>query len=203
MSLDRLMFPQLPDPSDKPAVCNALENTIPLVKVECQELQAMLKDYMMIDHPNNVLMCEVEDALDKAFNWCTKIRRIYQDEGFYRKSLGSKLHEDLPRFSHGSSMNILEFIGRFESLSADYEIPAEKAELFFQRFLSESLQEEMEAIREDYNKMKSTLIHKYGNIEILADQILASIVVLEKPSQESTLKSKVINKISREQHINP
>lgn len=189
--LSQLMIVEPSSPIDESTMLHILNDNLPAVKMECKELYAKLQDYLQTRHPDLELAASLEDALDEANDWYSEMKRLYFNKGLYRKSQSSKLYGDLPRFSHESSVDVLEFIRRFENISSDFEIPAEKAELFFNNYLSESLQEEMEVIREDYQKMKSTLIHRYGNIEILTDQILAPIFVLQKPTLDSDQKSKV------------
>ena len=47
-------------------------------------------------------------------------------------------------------------------------------------------------MKEDYQKMKSTLLHKYGNIEILTDQILVPLEGLDKPTANSDHRTKLV-----------
>ena len=176
---------------DKSTILDAYGNITPAVQKESHELQAILKDYAMTENPNIQLIKDIENILDEANEWCIQIRKLYYKKEFYRKSQGTNLYSNLSRFSPESDMDIFEFLRRFESLASEYEVPAEKSELFFHRFLSESLQDEMEMVRDDYERMKSILIHKYGYIEILTDQILAPLVATKKPTQDSDLQSKV------------
>ena len=98
---------------DKPTVCDAQRNLIPAIRAECQELQSILKDYVMTGHSELDLVNDIENILDQANGWCTSITQLYYGKDFYRKSQGANLHEDLPSYSHKSELDILEYFSRF------------------------------------------------------------------------------------------
>ena len=174
-SLGRLLTPRPSETLDKPTLQDIYRNSIPAVNSERKELQHMLQDYMKKRNCDSELIDSIEDVLDQADDWCAKMRFIYHKKGHHKKSQNGKLYEALPKFHPESEIDIFEFTRRFENLTAEYEIPSEQAELFYSKYLSESLQDEVVAVKEDYEKMKSILMHRYGDLKIITDNILAQV----------------------------
>ena len=189
-ALRRLLLPEPSESLDKPTLLDIYKCSLPNINAERKELQHMLRDYMKSKHCDNDLIEEIEDVLDDADDWCAKMRRIYQNKGLHKKSQNGKLYETLPKFHPESEIDIFEFLRRFENLTAEYEIPSEQAELFFSKYLSDSLQDEVVMVKENYMRMKAILMHRYGDLRIITDNILAPVVGEKVPSG-SDLKTKL------------
>lgn len=189
-ALGRLLSPRPCQSLDKATLQDVYKNVIPTVNSERKELQRMLRDYTKLRHCDDDLIEKIEDVLDNADDWCASMRLIYHNKGHHKKSQNGKLYETLPKFHPESEIDIFEFIRRFENLTADYEIPAEQAELFYSKYLSDSLQDEVVMVKENYDRMKTILMHRYGDIRIITDNILTP-VTNEKVPSHGDVKSKL------------
>ena len=56
-----------------------------------------------------------------------------------------------------------------------HDIPSEKAEYLYTKFLSLKIQEEVVRYKNDYNAMKKVLIQRYGNLKYITNKLLLHI----------------------------
>ena len=186
-ALGNLLVPEPSNDLDKATIVDVFKNQIPTVDLERRDLQKSLRDYFRMGNIN-VLLCEqVENCLEKADNWSSSMRKVYLDKGCHKKSQTHKLYDTLPKFTSTSEIDIFEFLRRFENLTSDYEISIEKAELFYSRYLSSAIQDEVVKVREDYEKMKELLLLRYGDLETITSSILSAVSKERIPTDNSDL----------------
>ena len=178
-ALGKLLIPEPSETLDKATLIDIYKNRLPIVDAERRDLQRSSRDYLKMREANINLCEEVESCLEEAETWSTKMREIYVSNGHHKKSQTHKLYDTLPKFSANSEIDIFEFLRRFENLTVDYEIASEKSELFYSRYLTASLQDEVVKVKEDYEQMKILLTVRYGDLETITNNIL-SIVSKEK-----------------------
>ena len=147
------------------------KNRVKAVEYQTQNLQSALCDYVKTNGFCLELTDQVTDVIDKSMSWSSKIRELYQSTGAYKRSQGSKLFDKLNKFSPLSDIDIYVFLKRFESSTSEFDFPEERAE-FLYKFLSSSIQEEVIRYKNDYESMKSHLIHRYGNPKILISKMI-------------------------------
>jgi hypothetical protein len=184
-SLGKLLFPEPSDTLDKATLNDMYRNRLPLVDSERRDLQRSLREYLKM-RPANLALCdEVEDSLDSADQWSANIRGIYLNNGHHKKSQTKSLYDTLPKFSSNSEIDIFEFLRRFESLTTDFEISEERAELFFSKYLTASLQDEVVKVKENYDKMKGLLLNRYGDLDTITSNILMVVIKEKMPTNNS------------------
>ena len=184
-SLGKLLFPEPSDALDKATLNDMYRNRLPLIDTERRDLQRSLREYLKMRHANLALCDEVEDSLDNADLWSTNIREIYLNNGHHKKSQTKSLYDALPKFSSHSEIDIFEFLRRFENLTTDFEIPEEKSEFFYSKYLTPPLQDEVVKVKENYEKMKALLLNRYGDLDTLTSNILVIVTKEKMPSSNS------------------
>lgn len=162
------------------------KNRVKVVDNQTQNLQATLCDYVKTNGFCPELTDQVTDVIDKGMSWSSKIRELYQSTGAYKRSQGSKLFDNLNKFSPFSEIDIYVFLKRFESLTSEFDFPEERAEFLYNKFLSSSVQEEVIRYKNDYKSMKSHLIHSYGNPRTLISRMIEPLQVEVTPDNLST-----------------
>ncbi len=186
-ALGNLLVPEPCSDLDKATIIDIYKNQIPTIDLERRDLQKSLRDYFKMRNINVSLCDQVEICLERADIWCSTMRRMYLNKGFHKKSQTHKLYDTLPKFTSTSDIDIFEFLRRFENLTSDYEISIEKAELFYSRYLSSSIQDEVVKVRENYNKMKELLLLRYGDFETITSSILSNVSKEKIPTDHTDL----------------
>ena len=190
-ALGKLMFPEPVDSIDKATLNDMYHNRLPLIDSERRDLQKSLREYLKISQANIALCDDVEDNLDSADLWATKVREIYLNKGHHKKSQTKALYETLPKFGQQSEIDIFEFTRRFENLTTEFEIPEERAELFYSKYLSPSLQDEVVKVKEHYDKMKELLLIRYGDLDTITANILVAVRKEKLPARNADLGMKL------------
>ena len=188
-ALGELLVPVPSETLDKATLIDIYKNRLPIVNAERRDLQRSSRDYLKMRDANINLCEEVEYCLEEADKWSTEMRQIYVKNGHHKKSQTHKLYDTLPKFSANSEIDIFEFLRRFENLTVDYEITAEKSELFYSRYLTTSLQDEVVKVKEDYEQMKTLLMVRYGDLNTITNNILSAVTKEKVPSDSSDLGS--------------
>jgi hypothetical protein len=186
-ALGKLLIPEPSESLDKATLNDIYKNRLPIVDAERRDLQRSSREYLKMRDANVNLCEDVESCLEEAENWSTKMRQIYVSNGHHKKSQTHKLYDTLPKFSANSEIDIFEFLRRFENLTVDYEILSEKSELFYSRYLTASIQDEVVKVREDYEKMKSLLMIRYGDLNTITNNILLAVSKEKLPTDSLDL----------------
>ena len=191
LALEKLLVPEPSKNTDKATLIDLYRNRLPIIEAERRDLQHSLRDYLKMQNASLHLCDDVEDTLDSADQWANSLREIYLQKGHHKRSQTSKLHDALPKFSPKSEIDIFEFIRRFENLTTEFEIAEEKAELFYTKYISPSLQDELVKVREDYEAMKNLLMNRYGDLDTITSNILSNITREKMPPNDADLGSKL------------
>ena len=191
LALEKLFNPEPGKNTDKATLNDLYRNRLPIIEAEKRDLQQSLRDYLKMQNANIQLCEDVEDTLDSADQWTNNLREIYLQNGHHKRSQTNKLHESLSKFSPKSEIDIFEFIRRFENITTEFEIAEEKAELFYTKYISPSLQDELVKVKEDYNAMKNLLMLRYGDLDTITSNILSNIIREKKPPNDADLGSKL------------
>ena len=190
-ALGKLLLPEPSNSLDKATLNDMYNNRLPLIDLERRDLQRSLREYLKMSNANIALCDDVEDSLDSADLWSSNMREIYLSNGHHKKSQTKTLYDTLPKFSHQSEIDIFEFTRRFEHITNDFEIPEEKAEIFYSRYLTSSLQDEVVKVKENYDKMKDLLLLRYGDLETITNNIILVVSKEKLPSNDSDLGIKL------------
>ena len=183
--LRRLLFPSPSIHIGKSTLIDIYNNRLPIADTQRIELQRSLKDYLNIpDH--DLQLCEiVSNTIEDCINWSSEIRQIYFDRGVYKKSQAKILYDSLQQFSKQSEVNVYDFFHRFSVLTEEFDIPEERSELLYNKYLSADLQDEIVEHKHDFCTMKKILIHHYGDLKTVTNDILWPLSDSLKPNQLS------------------
>ena len=184
------LFPILCDSVDRSTLKDVFEIKLPCIESDKVELQNSLRDFLKSNGANITVYNKVKQTLDSADIWCTNVRDLYTRKALNKKSQAKKLYTSLESFS-ASNMDIYEFFRIFELISADYEIPMEKAELLYIKYLDSDLQEDLVRYKDDFSAMKNFLIEKYGNTQIIIDNIILPVKSYQLPKSSDSIHSKL------------
>ena len=174
------------DPSkiSKCTLSDIYKNQLGTIDSQCKEIQRSMHHYMKIPMHDIALCEEVANVIDLAINWTSQIRTLYHSLGIHKRSQASKLYDSLPKFSRHSDITVFEFFRRFSAYTEDFDIPEEKAELLYNKFLSPSIKDEVSEYKHDYDTIKRMLTHRYGDLKTLTTDILSSVSKLTKPNRQ-------------------
>ena len=186
-SLKSLLWPSLNEQTPKCTVVEIYLNRLSVIETKELELCKSMKDYLSLTNKDIQLCNQVNAVIDEATNYASQVRNIYIKNDYHMKSQSSKLYETLPKFSDKSDIHIFEFIRRFESITAEFDIPAEKAEFLYSKFLCPTIQQEIIRYKWNYNEMKQVLIKRYGNVRTIVNRMLYSVSTCQIPSPRETM----------------
>ena len=178
-----LIKPLLDMNLDRSSLIYFHNNQIPSVQQQILSLQESLKDYIKLkDFDNQLASCATDVILD-AFTSISKVRSMYLSRGLFKKSQGHLLYSDLTKYTPDSILDIYEFFRRFDKITFDFDYSQEKAELLFNKYLSNDLQEEVSRYVYDYEAIKKYLIHKYGSPDNILPFLLKPFLKLQVPNE--------------------
>ena len=190
-SLKSLLSPEPSTSLDKSTLQDVYQVKLPNVNSERRELQKVLRDYLKYNDANIDLCTEVEKTIEKAESWCNKMRDLYLSKGHNKKSQTGKLYDSLDKFSPKSDVDVFEFVKRFECITSDFEIPSERAELLFTKYLDSNVQDELIKYRDDYDAMKKVLMERYGDVRTMVNNALDPVTKDGPPKASTDLKTKL------------
>ena len=190
-SLKRLLSPDVDKPIQKAELEDLYRNRLFAIESKEKELSRSLQYYLRAPAFNVALSEKVADIIDDSSRYVAAIRSLYLKEGHHMKSQSAKLYEALPQFSCNSDIDIFEFLKRYDAIAKDFDIPFEKAELLYSKFLSSAIQEEVVRYKGDYATMKSVLLQRYGNLKTITMGILNTISKESIPSQGQDVSNHV------------
>ena len=173
--LKALLEPGLDQNIPKCTLEDIYKNRLTAIEIKERELSKSLKDYLRMSSCNIQLGEQIADVIEDAGKYASGVRDIYLKEGYHMKSQSSKLYEALPKFTNPSEMHVFEFLRRYDAVAKDFDIPSEKAELLYSKFLSPSIQEEIVRYKGDYNAMRKMLLQRYGNLKTITSNLLLQI----------------------------
>ena len=191
-SLKALLSPEPANSIDKSTLQDVYQIKLPNVNSERRELQKVLRDYLKYNYANIELCTEVEKIIESAESWCNKMRDLYLSKGHNKKSQTGKLYDSLDKFSFKSDIDVFEFVKRFECITSDFEIPSERAELLYTKYLDGNIQDELIKYRDDYDAMKRLLMERYGDVRTMVNNALDPIMKDGPPKHSADLKTKLM-----------
>ena len=190
-SLKSLLSPEPSTSLDKSTLQDVYQVKLPNVNSERRELQKVLRDYLKYNDANIDLCTEVEKTIENAESWCNKMRDLYLSKGHNKKSQTGKLYDSLDKFSSKSDVDVFEFVKRFECITSDFEIPSERAELFYTKYLDSNIQDELIKQRDDYDAMKRMLMERYGDVRTMVSSALDPVKNDGPPKHTADIKTKL------------
>lgn len=190
-SLKALLSPNVDKPIPKAELEDLYRNRLIAIESKEKELSRSLQYYLRSPNFNVALSEKVADIIDDSSRYVASVRSLYLKEGHHMKSQSAKLYEALPQFSCNSDIDIFEFLKRYDAIAKDFDIPSEKAELLYSKFLSSAIQEEVVRYKGDYATMRSVLLQRYGNLRTITMGILHTISKECIPSQGQDVSSHV------------
>ena len=180
--LRRLLSPKPSTSLSKCTISDLYKNRLNTIRSQCKELERSMRDYMR-NQNHDITLCElVSDTIEDAVNWSAETRDLYLSLGIHKRSQASKLYDSLVKFTKHSDVSVYEFFRRFSAYTEDFDIPEEKAELLYNKFLSDDIQEEVSEYKHDYPAMKKTLIHRYGDLKTITTDILLPVLKTSIPA---------------------
>ena len=186
--LGRLISPNLSTISEC-TLADIYKNQLLTIDSQQKLLQTYLHSYMILPDHDISLCEEVADMIENAINWCSDVRVLYQKHGMYKKSQAKIIYDNLPKFSNNSLISVYEFFRRFSAYTEDFDIPEQRAELLYNKFLEVNIQEEVSECMHDYEGMKRLLIHRYGDIKTITCDLLNPVKELSKPANNENVLS--------------
>ena len=173
--LRRLLSPKPSASLSKCTISDIHKNRLSAIHSQSEKLERAMHNYIKNqDHDQD--LCElVSDTIADAANFSSEIRDLYQSLGIHKRSQASKLYDDLFKFTKHSDVGVFEFFRRFSAYTEDFDIPEEKAELLYNKFLSPEIQEEVSRFKHDYPAMKRCLTHRYGDLKTMTSDILLPV----------------------------
>ena len=190
-NLKGLLAPDPCETIDKPTLQDIYQVKLPSINAEKRELQKVLRDYLKYNYANPRLCDNVEDILEDAEQWVNKMRDLYLKNGQNKKSQTGKLYNSLEKFSPNSEIDVFEFVRRFECITADFEIPNERAELLYTKYLPSNIQEELIKQRKDYSAMKKRLMDRYGDFRTMINNVLLPLNKDGTPTSTESIPAKL------------
>ena len=191
-SLRRFLSPALNQPITKSMMMDIYKNHIPMVESKATELNRSLEKYIMKPTQDAALVERAQDLLEDAQLWTDGMRQRYTQQGYHMKSQTAKLYENLPKFTERSEIDIFEYLRQYESLSQDFDIPGERAELLYSKYLSSSIQDEVFKYKADYEAMKRILLQRYGDLQTITSNILSPVLNDSVPRNSADISTKLI-----------
>ena len=141
--LRRLLFPEPSKSLSKCTISDIYKNRLVAIQSKSKELERSMLNYMK-NTKYDVNFCEsLSDIIEDAANYSAEIWDLYQSLGIHKRSQATKLYDSLSKFTKYSNISVFEFFRRFSAYTEDFDIPEEKAELLYNKFLSEDIQEEV------------------------------------------------------------
>ena len=161
--LKKLLNPNPLNGVSKCTLTDIYKNRLVTADIQCRELKKDLKDYFKLPN-HDIQLCEsVSDTIEDCINWCAEVREMYHKQGIHKKSQATKLYDTLTQFTKHSEVNVYDFFQRYSAYTEEFDIPEEKAELLFNKFLDVEIQDEVAEYKDDFNSMKRVLFHRYGD----------------------------------------
>lgn len=176
-ALEDMLQPPVDNRLTKTVVQGVLKSILPAVDAERKELQGMINSYAkeVQTERGRVLMNKCQLAVESARAWATGMRNKYNELDCAKLPLDAQLFEGLKKFSENTDVNIFEFLSKFESLTEEKGTARERATLLYESYLHKDIQMMLIEHKEDYQKMRSWLINRYGDIKVMTDRIIRTI----------------------------
>ena len=190
--LRRLLFPEPSKSLSKCTISDIYKNRLVAIQSKSKELERSMLNYMK-NTKYDVNFCEsLSDIIEDAANYSAEIWDLYQSLGVHKRSQATKLYDSLSKFTKHSNISVFEFFRRFSAYTEDFDIPEEKAELLYNKFLSEDIQEEVSQYKQDYLSMKRVLIHRYGDLKTVTSDILLPLFKSSIPTHSANPNIKLV-----------
>ena len=175
--LRKLLKPPVDNKLTKTIVQGILTSILPAVDSERKELQRAINSYAneRLGPRGRRLMNEAQLIICEARAWSIGMRNKYNELDCAKKPLDSKLFEGLKKFSEKSDINIFDFFAKFEAFTEEKGTAKERAALLYESYLQEDVQMMLIEHKEDFQKMRSWLINRFGDIKVMTDNILRNI----------------------------
>ena len=174
-SLRRLLSPKPSSSLSKCTISDIYKNRLATIHSQSKELKIDMGNFMRKEDHDVYLVEKVSDTIEDAINFSSEIRDLYQSLGIHKRSQASKLYDNLFKFTKHSDVGVFEFFRRFSAYTEDFDIPEEKAELLYNKFLSDEIQEEVSRFKHDFSAMKRCLTHRYGDLKTMTSDILLPV----------------------------
>ena len=190
--LRRLLSPKSVNSLSKCTLADIYKNRLDTIHSQSQMLKEDLHNYMK-NQEHDINLCEsVSETIVDAVNFAAEIRDLYQSLGVYKRSQASKIYDGLITFTKHSDITVFEFFRKFSAYTDDFDIPEERAEILYNKFLSDEIQEEVSQFKHDYFAMKRCLIHRYGDLKTITSDILLPVFRSSIPTIHANANSKLV-----------
>ena len=177
-ALLQMLDPPINDKLTKTVVQGLLKSIVPAVDAERKDLQGLINSYakeVQTEYGHHVLR-RGQEAVQKARKWALGMRAKYNELDCAKKPLDAKLFEGLKKFTATSDINIFEFLSKFEAFTEEKGTPKERATLLYESYLQKEIQLMLIDYRENYQKMRTWLITRFGDVKVMTDNILRCII---------------------------
>ena len=108
------------------------------------------------------LLTDTDSILEKGENRERVIQSKYRLKRCFTKPLSGKNIAEIAIFDGKGEMSIQEFLSRFKAMCRDEGSDEDRADLLHKKYLSTQLKNMTEAVKDDWEKLTSTLIMKFG-----------------------------------------
>lgn len=172
-NLKKLLFPPVDDKLTKSIVIGIHKSKLPAVDAERKEVMNMLDKYDSEQGQVDIrLVEEAEEVIEDAREWSRGMREKHNELDCSKKSLDKKLFDNAKKFGQDPTVNIYEFLKKFEAETDDQGTAQERATLLYEKCLSNDTKLDLIDRKNSYHLMKKWLIQQFGDIKVIAGNIL-------------------------------
>ena len=189
-NLKRMLKPKVDSNLTKLTVLSINKNVLSIVSHKEEELAKALDRYENSQNPCQDLISYIDSIISESQEWSSGMREKYTELDCDKRSLDKKLYEGLKRFSSESELNVFEFLRKFESFTEEQGSALERANLLYEQYLSKDIQLDLVGTRNDYAAMKAWLVKRFGDVKVIASNIIKSIGIDQVPDESTPYETR-------------
>lgn len=175
LNLINLLVPDCSSSVERNTLMDITKHVLPGVEQDCRDVSKALTDYLRdlgSREPDGQTVSYAEFAINSCRQWVSGMRRSVRDRGLHGKGLGSQINKDLGKFGPTSEISIFEFLQRFENKTEEYPDKTAKARMLYDYHLESQVKQEVQSDSNNYDRMVATMLNKYGDLNLIANNFL-------------------------------
>ena len=159
---------------------------VPCVHTAIGNFQKALQRYVKFSGMDSEYCDSINELLDNAENWCLRVEVLYNKAEIHSINTSKGDTADVGIFSDNAKVTVYEFLEAAEIAYLGWGNSVQKANRLYNRHLSEEIKSKLINKSDSYAEMKQWLIHNYGGVSRIVNEIINDHSRQSKPGPNNS-----------------
>ena len=155
---------------------------VPSIHTAIGSIQKALQRYVKFSGMDSEYCDFINDLLDNAESWCLRVELLYNKAEIHSINTSKGDTADEGIFSNNAKVTVYEFLEAAEIAYLGWGNSVQKANILYNRHLSEEIKSKLINKSNSYVEMKQWLILNYGGVSRIINDVISDLSCRNKPA---------------------